>query len=165
MSNSSLIIIFLILISSLSLKKVDVKLTGNWKIDYLIVENDTLFQSENINATIRFYNKKMSGWSKTKDDSDYIAKCIRSTYTDLKGVTLSFNRKNYTRSFINACWDNINLSRIDNGSYKKLDDTLYLFDTNQKVDMQLMYTNLNDKLRYVNPEYNYEIVFNRVSIK
>jgi hypothetical protein len=162
MSKTYLILIFLVLLLTVSLKRSGVKLNGDWKIEFLIVENDTLYQSENITTTVRFYNKKMSGWTKTEEDADYISKCLRSTYIDLKGVTLSINRKNYSRTPIIACWDNIQLPSVVKGSYKSNDDTLYLFDSNQKLDMQLTYNNANDFVSYINSEYNYKIVFKRI---
>ena len=161
MSKSLLTIIVVLL--SMSFKKADIDFKGDWKIDYLILENDTLYQSGNIHQTIRFYNGRMNDWSKTEDDADYIGKCIHSTFNNLKNVVLTINRNYYSRSIILPCWDHIKHPTIERGKYKIYGNSIELLDTNNTISMKLEFSSSNERITYSNTEFNYQIVFKKLN--
>lgn len=137
------------------------KVKGIWKIESVIIDKDTLFRSDSINITAVFFNKQMSGWNKSNSDSEYIEKCIRSTYNNLNQARLNIKRKGYDQSPIMPCWDHIMFKGITGGKYLYANDTLKLID----VNIDLFIDNNHTSMTYNNSEYNYRIRFIRLNDK
>lgn len=135
------------------------KVKGTWKIESVIVDNDTLFISDSIRITVDFFNKQMSEWEKSESDANYIGKCIRSTYNSLNQVRLNIKRKSYNQSAIIPCWDHIMFRGISDGKYSLANDTLKLIDNH----MDLIFDKSLNVLIYNNSKYKYQIRYKRLN--
>jgi hypothetical protein len=137
------------------------KLIGNWKIQTVAVEGDTLYHAELIQHTVNFYNKRMAGWKKSEDDAQYIWKCMHSSYFNLKDVILEITKKDFTLSTIIPCWDHMRMDGVSNGNYQLTGDSITLLKTEILVLMKLKYEVELDQLFYSNDEYDYQIIYAR----
>jgi hypothetical protein len=94
----SIVLILFVLLLSFSTKTKQIN--GTWRIETVLIGNDTLFMAEKFQITSNFYNNQMSAWKKTKTDAEHIIKCMMSTYTNLNEVRLNLKRNKYNQSII-----------------------------------------------------------------
>lgn len=143
--------------------KGNTKLNGEWKIETFIVESDTLYHEENQKFTIDFYNDHMLNKDAPNDNIGYVAKCMHSTFRELKRVRLELNRKDYNQSAIVTCWDHINFRSVNKGKYSLDGDSIHLLKADNSVLMDLIYHRSLNRLTYSNSKHDYQIIYARVS--
>jgi hypothetical protein len=137
-------------------ERKDIK--GVWRINTVLVDEDTLFRADSARYTARFYEKNIYVEDKSEAYNNYLTNCIKGTYSNLTRAKLTINRRKYSQSLIMPCWDHIKHPAVDKGKYSLEEDTLRLSDS----EMNLRYVKDQNTLVYTNHEYNYEITYRKL---
>jgi hypothetical protein len=138
-------------------KRKDLK--GDWKINTVLIGEDTLFRADSAEFTARFYKKNINDKEKSEAFYIFLTNCIKSTYVNLKSVTLTIKRRNYNQSLIKPCLDNFKHLEVEKGEYSFENDTLRLADS----EMNLLFAKDQNSLVYKNHENNYEITYKKLN--
>lgn len=148
-----------------SIKGRNSSIEGDWKIETVIYEGDTLYQFGSRSYTVDAYNRITQGWEKSKDDTDYLMKCLGSTIYGFQSVRLTISENHFDQTTINPCWDHIRFPRVDEGKYTSLNDALTLLDGSNQLLMTLRYDTNLDCLFYASDTWNYQFVYSRANKK
>lgn len=137
-------------------------LNGRWGIETVIYEGDTLYSFENLLSTTKLYGRQNSGYGKTKEDIEYEERCIRDTFSSFMNCILEIKKDTYSQTEIKPCWDHINFSQVRNGEYSVKNDSLTLYQSNNKILMSLKFDESRNSLSYVNKEFEFRIHYRRI---
>lgn len=136
-------------------------LEGEWKIETVIYEGDTLYQFNSAHYTIGAYTKLTQGWEPSKEDLEYSMKCLGATIYGFKSMRLNFSENKLTKGVLDPCWDHIRVQRIENGTFTFTNNNVTIFDADNAYRMSLRYHKTTDRLHYSDAEWDYQIIYSR----
>jgi len=144
-----------------SLSEIKEDLQGKWQIETVIFEGDTLFNNETIFHTAKFYNSRNKDLENSEKDIEYIDRCIKSTFFNLKKIVLLFEKGHYSQTKIKPCWDHINFEKIENGKYSLKNDSITLYKYSGETLMSILFEQKRGNLSFTSKKFDYRIVYKK----